>query len=81
MGSGFAQIAVVVEKPYHEKVEGLETEWAVIAEDEKTMTFQYQVKNYYKGDDETIVHSLLGDLPKEIIDGNHFKIDWDKSGY
>ena len=80
-GSGFAELAVIINKPLEKHLDVFKTEFEFLAEDETTVTVLYVTKNYYKGDDETIVHAIYGDFPSEITESGQFKIDWDKSGF
>lgn len=75
-GSGFADILVVVKRPYSAKFQ--KAGWEQHSESENDVTYKYSCKNYFPGDDETVVFTLWGDLP-EGIDEAHFDIDWDNS--
>ena len=80
-GSCTAEVAIVISKPYHKHLENSDWDYEILDETEFTQTVLYEIDNQYAGDDETIVHALWGDFPEEIIEGGHFKIDWDNSGY
>jgi len=68
---------IVVQKPHHEKF--IQTGWGMKSETDATATFEYSCRNGYKGDDETVVHTLWAELPEGIED--HFEIDWENSVY
>ena len=76
-GSGFADIIVNVNKPYHQKF--IEAGWSVKSETNEIASFEYSCKNRYSGDDETVVQYLWNDLP-EGVEGQ-FEVDWPKSIY
>jgi hypothetical protein len=76
-GSGFADILVIVVKPYHQTM--ITAGWTVKSETETTATFDYSCRNRFVGDDESVVFELWGDLPETVRD--HFRIDWDNSVY
>ena len=78
-GSGTAEIAVVIQKPYHTLIQGDDIGWEVLSEEETSVTFLYKTDNRYKGDDETIVQSLWNDLPEEITKNNSFHVEWEHS--
>lgn len=77
-GRMYATVVLLVAKPYDEFM--VRDGWAVLGEKNESVAFEYLCPNRYEGDDESIVSSVLNDLPKELGFQN-FEIDWEASVY
>ena len=77
-GSSFAEVLIKIKKPLERIL--IDENWQVHSSSMNEVTFKYTCKNYYSGDDETIVQNLWRDLP-EGIDPNQVSIDWTNSVY
>lgn len=75
-GRSFADIYVVVKKPYEKLM--IDEGWVVIFHAHETTTFRYSCINRYQGDDETVVDCLMRDMLNGIGD-TEYEIDWAKS--
>lgn len=77
-GSWKIDIAVVVKKPFDEKL--IEQGWKVVSSDQASTTFSYSYSNRKRGDDEMALFEVGHGLP-EGVPMEAWKIDWDRSTF
>lgn len=77
-GSSYAEVLIKIKRPLDKIL--IDNGWSVHTSSSQDVIFKYVCKNYYRGDDESIVNSLCRDLP-EGVDIGMVNIDWSNSAF